>query len=326
MGTLKRVWQLLNTDIRELGTVGNYTVTGAEVSKAGLELAIAFGLSASPLVAAGLSFVGLGGKGLNLLRSKTKEEPSLEQWVATAFPLAYLESFDALVRKNYWLEQHMGAGVSGKEVGQQIEQLWELQLNEELAREAFAYFPESLLGQALNQKLAGYLEQAGLEQDTILLVTGWVAWGTKAVVESLLEYEPEAMGKRLGLLIAAAKERARVGKYGNIESYLTERISPYPSNRQLQEQWKVLGEESIRIPDIYVPLKAQLVDANGKVDEEAKPVDLESWAKEQLIDPEQNSQVMFIQGGPGRGKSVFCRMFANWVLEHLHPLWTPILI
>ncbi|NET59429.1 MAG: hypothetical protein F6K47_25785 [Symploca sp. SIO2E6] len=38
MGTFKRVWQLLNTDIRELGTVGNYTVTGAEVSKAGLEL------------------------------------------------------------------------------------------------------------------------------------------------------------------------------------------------------------------------------------------------------------------------------------------------
>ncbi|NET62824.1 MAG: NACHT domain-containing protein [Symploca sp. SIO2E6] len=37
-------------------------------------------------------------------------------------------------------------------------------------------------------------------------------------------------------------------------------------------------------------------------------------------------QVMFIQGGPGRGKSVFCRMFANWVLEHIHPLWTPILI
>jgi len=324
--TLKRVWQLLNTDIRELGTVGNFTVTGAEVSKAGLELAIALGLSASPLVAAGLSFVGLGGKGLNLLRSKTNKELSLEQWVAIAFPLAYLESFDALVRKNYWLKQKIGAGVSGKEVGLQIGQLLELQLDEELVREAFAYFPESLLGQALNQRLSGYLEQAGLEQNFIPIVTGWVAWGTKAVVESLLDYEREAMSKRLGLLIAAAKERGATQKYSNIEFYLIEQISPYPSNPQLEEKWKVLGEESIRIPDIYVPLKAQLVDGNGKVNTKAKPVDLESWATQQLINPKQNSQVMFIQGGPGRGKTVFCRMFANWVRQHLHPLWTPILI
>ncbi len=326
METLKRVWQLLKTDIRELGTPGNYAVTGAEVSKAGLELAIAFGLSASPLVAAGLSFIGLGGKGLNLLRSKTNNSQSLEQWVAIAFPLAYLESFDALVRKNYWLEKQIGAGVSGKEVGEQIEQLLELQLDKGLVWEAFAYFPESLLGQALNQQLSGFLEQVELEQDTIPIVTGWVAWGTKAVVESLLEYEPEAMRRNYGLPIAAAKERAIVRKYGNIESYLTEQISPEPNSLRLREQWKVLGEESIRLPDIYVPLKAELVDANGKVNTKTKPVDLESWATEQLTNPKQNSQVMFIQGGPGRGKTVFCRMFANWVREHLHPLWTPILI
>ncbi|NES17960.1 MAG: NACHT domain-containing protein [Symploca sp. SIO3E6] len=319
----------MNTDIRELGTAGDVAVTGAEVSKAGLELAIAFGLLGSTLapagvVAAGLSFVGLGRKGVNLLRSKTEKEPSLEEWVAIAFPLAYLESFDVLVRKNYWLGKKFGAVVSVKTIGQQIEQLLELPLDEGLAKEALTYFPESLLGQALNQQLSDFLRQVGLlEQDTIPLVTGWVAWGTKAHVESLLKYEPEAMGKRLGLLIAAAKERGATQKYGSIESYLTEQISPHPSNPQLQEQWKVLGEKSMRIPDIYVPMKAQLVDANGKLNTK---VDLESWTKEQLINPEQSGQVMFIQGEPGRGKTVFCRMFANWVLENLHPLWTPILI
>ena len=35
---------------------------------------------------------------------------------------------------------------------------------------------------------------------------------------------------------------------------------------------------------------------------------------------------MFIQGGPGRGKSLFCRMFADKIRRELHPLWTPILI
>ncbi|NEP13220.1 MAG: NACHT domain-containing protein [Symploca sp. SIO2C1] len=326
MATLRRVWHLLQTDIRELGTIGDVAVTGAEVSKAGLELVIAFGLSASPLVAAGLSFVGLGGKGINLLRSKTSNSPSLEQWVAIAFPLAYLESFDALVRRNDWLKQKIGTGVSGKTVGQQIEQLWELELDEELAKEALTYFLKSLLGQALNQQLSAFLEQAGLEHDTIPIVTGWVAWGIKARVERLLKYESEAMGKRLGLLIAAAKERGANQKYGSIESYLKEQISPDPSDPRLREQWKVLGEKSIRFPDIYVPLKAQLVDANGKVDEELEAVDLGNWAIQQLINPKQNGQVMFIQGGPGRGKTVFCRMFANWVRQNLHPLWTPILI
>ncbi|NET55236.1 MAG: NACHT domain-containing protein [Symploca sp. SIO2E6] len=326
VGALKRVWQLLHTDIRELGTVGDLTVTGAEVSKAGLELAIALGLSASPLVAAGLSFVGLGGKGLNLLRSQTNNRPSLEQWVAIAFPLAYLESFDALVRKNYWLGKKIGSGVSTKAVGEQIEQLWELELDQGLVKGALTYFPESLLGQALNQQLSSFLKQAGLEQDIIPIVTGWVAWGTKAGVESLLKYESEALRQHLGLLLAAATERGATQKYGSIESYLTEQISPDPSEPRLREQWQVLGEKSMRLPDIYVPLKAKLVDANGKVEEKAEPVDLGSWAIQQLISPKQNDQVMFIQGGPGRGKTVFCRMFANWVRQHLHPLWTPILI
>ncbi|MFY7807092.1 MAG: NACHT domain-containing protein, partial [Limnoraphis robusta] len=36
--------------------------------------------------------------------------------------------------------------------------------------------------------------------------------------------------------------------------------------------------------------------------------------------------VLFIQGGPGRGKSVFCRIFSDWVRRELHPIYTPILI
>ncbi|NEP63740.1 MAG: NACHT domain-containing protein, partial [Symploca sp. SIO2G7] len=274
----------------------------------------------------GLSFVGLGRKGLHLLRSKTKNSPSLEQWVAIAFPLAYLESFDTLVRRNDWLKQKIGARLSGKAVGQQIEQLLELPLDEGLAKKALTYFPESVLGQALNQQLFSFLDQARLEQDTISIVTGWVAWGTKAHVELFLKYEPEVMRQRLSLLLAAAKERGATQKYGSIESYLKEQISPYPSDPRLQEQWKVLGEKWIRFPDIYVPLKAKLVDTNGKVNTKVKPVYLGSWSTKQLTKPKHSGQVIFIQGGPGSGKTVFCRMFANWVRQHLHPLWTPILI
>ncbi|WP_293045788.1 pentapeptide repeat-containing protein [Moorena sp. SIO1F2] len=335
MVTFQQVWQILNTDIGELlGTPGETVEAGAEVSKASLELMIALGLLGTPLapaaaVAAGLSFVGLSRKGLNLLRAKTNNKPTPEQWVGIAFPLAYIMSFDSLVHKNDWLKVKIGVGVSGNDIDndakQQIDQLGELNLDQALVDQAWDYFPESKLGQALNQQLSQYLKQVGLDPNIIPLVTGWVAWGTYGCIDSLLSYEPEDIVNSFSLHRAAAQQTAPTRKYGNIETYLTEQISPNPSDPNRLQLWKVLGED-FKIPDIYVPLKAQLLDTNGKVKKQANPVNLESWAKQQLTNPEKNGQVMFIQGGPGRGKTVFCRMLADWVRQHLHPIWTPILI
>ncbi|MEQ9484266.1 pentapeptide repeat-containing protein [Coleofasciculus sp. F4-SAH-05] len=330
MTKIKQVWQLLNTDIRELGKPGEIAEAGAEVSKAGLELAIALGLLGTPAapmaaIPAGLSFVGLARKGVNLYRDKAKGTTKLEEWAAIAFPLAYLESFDILVRENDWLQQKIGSGISNQAAKSQLEQLGELQLDQKLIEDALTYFPESRLGQALNQQLSEYLNQAGLNQYSIPIVTGWVAWGIYPIIDQLLSYESETITQPLQLTRTAARETQATQKYSSIESYLTEQISPNTSNPLLQNQWKVLGE-MFTLPDIYVPLEAHLVDKNGKVDKQANPVNLEQWAKEQLTNPDKNGQVLFIQAGPGRGKSVFCRMFANWVREHFHPIWTPILI
>ncbi|MCY7382427.1 MAG: pentapeptide repeat-containing protein [Microcoleus sp. CAN_BIN18] len=75
-----------------------------------------------------------------------------------------------------------------------------------------------------------------------------------------------------------------------------------------------------------MPLKAKLIDKNGKVDRNAEAFDLETWAKESLADENKQDKVMFVEAGPGRGKSVSCRMFADWVRQYLHPVWTPVLI
>ncbi|NEO74534.1 hypothetical protein, partial [Moorena sp. SIO3H5] len=300
---LKQVWQFLNTDIRELGTPGETVEAGAEVSKASLELMIALGLL-TPLapVAAGLSFVGLTCQGLKLFGAKTNNKLTSEQWVGIAFPLAYIESFDSLVRNNDWLREKIGAGVSGNDINndakQQIDQLGELNLDQALVDQAWDYFPESTLGQALNQQLSQYLGKAGLDPNTIPLVTGWVAWGTYGCIDSLLSYEQKDIVNSFNPHRAAAQQTAPTRKYGNIEAYLTEQISPNPSDPLRHQQWKVLGED-FKIPDIYVPLKAQLLDTNGKVKKQANPVNLESWAKQQLTNPGQHDQVMFIQGGPG---------------------------
>ncbi len=57
------------------------------------------------LVAAGLSGVGLAIKGVRFYREQTGKEPSLEEWIAIASPLAYLESFNELVQTNQLLQQ-----------------------------------------------------------------------------------------------------------------------------------------------------------------------------------------------------------------------------
>src|SRR4028119_481596 len=125
---LKRLWKFLNTDIRELGKPAEAVETGAEVSKAVLEFAIALGLlaamPAAPIAAAGLSFVGIARKGVKLYRKKTNKALTLEEWVAIASPLAYLESFDELVQTNALLQQISATPVS-EPVQQQIEKLGE---------------------------------------------------------------------------------------------------------------------------------------------------------------------------------------------------------
>ncbi len=330
MTKLKQVWEKFkdHVSIAELGADG---------SKFGLEFLSALGLVGSSLtpVTVGLGSVGLLKKGLDFYVSKTKTQ-NLEEWVGIAFPLAYILSFDALVQKNEWLRNKIDIGGSEREIKQQSDNYLEgVELTSEQSQEALKNFPNSSLGHALNHQLSIYLKQVGLGDRTIDIVTGWVAWGTIEQIESLLSYEESKntdILKKVKLDITAARETGATQKFSSIEDYLKEQISPNSSDPLRLDKWKVF-DEPFKIPDIYVPLKAQLLDSNGKVkkdeenkDKDIEAVDLETWAKDQLTNSSYNGQVMFIQAGPGRGKSVFCRMFADWVREHSHPVWTPILI
>jgi uncharacterized protein YjbI with pentapeptide repeats len=107
-------------------------------------------------------------------------------------------------------------------------------------------------------------------------------------------------------------------KYHSIDNYLQEQIASLPL--------EPVFAENFSFKDIYVPLKAKPIDKNGEVNKMQKHFDLETWAKQLLADENKQNRVMFVEAGPGRGKSVFCRMFADWVRQHLHPIWTPVLI
>ena len=87
-------------------------------------------------------------------------------------------------------------------------------------------------------------------------------------------------------------------------------------------------DEPFTFADLYVPPQVQSVNKEGKIAEEVTPQDIEIWAETLLQnqDARAQGQVLFIQGGPGRGKSVFCRMFADKVRREWSPIWIPLLI
>ncbi|WP_414548774.1 hypothetical protein [Anabaena sp. CCY 0017] len=286
MVKIQQTWQSVIPGLwQKLGKHGETVESGAEVTKAGLELAIVLGILASvpsaPVAAAALSFVGLTRKGLDLLHEKINQKVKVEQWVAVAYPLAYIQSFDALVQRNGWLKQKIDAEKSEQGAKQQIDQLGEFELDENLADEALKNFSESTLCQALNHQLSNYLQQAGIDKNITPIITGWVAWETYQNVESLFSVEPENVSQALNMKMTAGKEIRANQKYADIESYLKEYISPNPSDPILRDRWKVIDEE-FTFPEIYVFLQAHLLDSNGKLQEEVDSVNLDTWAKDYL--------------------------------------------
>ncbi|MBD1905186.1 pentapeptide repeat-containing protein [Trichocoleus sp. FACHB-6] len=327
MTNLKQIWQFLNTDIRELGKPGDVAETGTEITKFALEFGLALGLfsaTASPagIIVAGLSGTKLAIQGVRLYRNKTNQEQSLslEEWVAIASPLAYLESFNELVQSNDLLQQvNLQPAIAPSPANiaqQQSVRLGEFRLDEHLARNVLTCFHESELAQVLNQVLSKKLQQAGINKYDADILTAWVAWNTHQHLKKALDDAEDSVRERAELYLAGRRQES--DKYYSINTYLDEQIATKPLEK--------VFAESFTFKDIYVPLKAQSVNTDGQPDKDAEPIEIEGWAKAMLADAQKQDKVMFIQGGPGRGKSVFCRMFAELVRQHLHPVWTPILI
>ncbi len=105
---------------------------------------------------------------------------------------------------------------------------------------------------------------------------------------------------------------------GSINQYLASEIQPKPDET-------IFDEPEITFRDLYVPLKVRLLDGSGDRIQNKNPIELEKWARETLNDKHKEQKILFIQGDAGRGKSVFCRMFADWVRQNWHPKqnWQP---
>ncbi|MGB0563047.1 MAG: NACHT domain-containing protein, partial [Spirulinaceae cyanobacterium] len=111
--------------------------------------------------------------------------------------------------------------------------------------------------------------------------------------------------------------------YQSIDRYLEEQICYDTALANVKKQW-IVFRENFSIKDIYVSLKAKYLDKSGKPTGES--FGLQERVLFYLQDPGMQDKVVFIEGDPGRGKSAFCKMFANYIGEKLKYSWIPILI
>jgi hypothetical protein len=325
-----RIWKVLTTDIKELYSAEAAEGIG-EAGKAAAEWAKMFkeqGLDNSNLllevlnsplaqvVGAGLPFVGMAAKLLAFFIEKTQQQPTLAECIFLVSQAAYLESFKGFLEQDASLLNRIGETPVSDKVKQLLKKLADLEFSDKAAKETVNCFRDSILAKEFNLVLSERLEQAGLTANEAKILTERVAANTHRYFIELWAVSGDAM-KHLGQH-SFSEWRDEQKKYQSIDTYLEEQIASKPEE-------KVFAEE-FTFKDIYVPLKAMPIDQNGKVDRDGEAFDLKTWAKESLAEENKQNQVMFIEAGPGRGKSVFCRMFADWVRQSLHPVWTPVLI
>ncbi|MBW4483759.1 MAG: NACHT domain-containing protein [Tildeniella torsiva UHER 1998/13D] len=271
------------------------------------------------LMGATLPFVSIGTGLLKFYVETTKKEPTLAQSVALISQAAYLESFREFVKQHPKVEQWLAAKDStpqARTITLPVKALGIFELTDKEARFATLHFRQSALAEAFNNALRARLLQLGTTPEQANRITEVVARNTNRHMSTTIADAAPTI-QRIADWYRTGGDQV-FEKYLSIDSYLEEAIAPCTHQ-------KVFAED-FTFNDIYVPLKAQALTSAGEADGAREPFVLEDWAKQFLNDSTKANRVMFVQGGPGRGKSVFCRMFADWVRRHEHPRWTPILI
>ncbi len=311
---IQQVWQpLLNNSIE----VGDKILSGEnflfplELEKTLKSLSI----TPATINIVGLSNRGLANQGIRRFFLLTEQEPTLQEWVAIATPLAYLESLHELLKKTNLLQQ-IAPTFAAPEIDKEVKKLAEFQLQEKEAKEALCSFPDSELAKLFKDLFSHYLQQIGIQQVAANIITAWAAWQGRRYLKLALAEGGDGVKNLTELYVA---ERTKnLDRCDRLTNYLKTEIATKP-------QEKVFTEE-FAFKDIYIPLEAEVLEKNGLSSNSSHSIDLEYWGRRTLLDEGQGDQVMFVEGGPGRGKNVFCRMFADWVRQNLHPLWTPVLI
>lgn len=336
-----RIWKFLTTDIKGL-IAGEAVPLGMDAAEAVLRLAATlqdegpqsqalgpmvgqitslldiFNLPLSKFMALTIPFERVAGDLLQFYRDKTQQEPSLGQCVCLVSQAAYLESIKTILsspKLRPWLKQ-VGQDPVSPRVAEGLQDLGQLVLADEDVRLALIDFPSSQLAKAFNPLFATRLTQLGLKEGAAQAI----AHRTAQLTEQRMRAPLNNSGERVQRLIEWYRigGRAALRKYLSIDTYLDEVIQC--------EQGEGLFADAFTLQDLYVPPQSRALGPDGKPRPGYPILPLHQCVHSWLDDERNPEQILFIEGEAGRGKSTFCRMFADWARIHLHPGWTPVLV
>ena len=259
-------------------------------------------------------FVPLATGLIRFIFDVTKEEPSTGQIVAIVTQAAYIESVRATLAMNpVFIHDE---SITKDEVQKKIKKLGVIEINDEEAKQTLVSFRDSKLALAFNEVLLARLKETRISQFEIDAWVKRVSSNTPRYIHQILARSGDSVKELTTWYSIGGKNEFE--KYLSIETYLNEKIKPLPDEKVFNEDFN--------FKDIYIPLKAVLLDENGKRVNNNNAFFLDEWVKKTISDINKQDRVIFVEAGPGRGKTVFCRMFADWTMQKLHPRLTPIYI
>jgi Pentapeptide repeats (8 copies)/NACHT domain len=261
----------------------------------------------------GIPFASLTMTLLSLGCEQLKQDPSLEECVVLVTQAAYLASWQAELDRNPDLLKDKDLTKESKQIDRNFKKLADFEIDRAVATQLITALPASDLVKQFNQILVDRLVESGVDSAVASRFADRVAWNSPRYVNEIVA----KLADKIEVLAEVYRNGGKevLNHYASIDEYLRDRIQPLPSEQ-------VFDEKDLQLQEIYVPLEIQPLATSGE-DTSASPKPIELWAMEKLLDPKSQA-ILFIQGEAGRGKSVFCRMFADLVRREL--AFTPILI
>lgn len=282
----------------------------------------------------------------NLLRNLSQKKPlKRNEGTWLAFQIAYLHALQAILEQEArlqrpWLDRAsipIQPHILKEDLGKVILQDPQLQgllktlspgkLTDTQAEQALSLVADSLLVQQINNAVIAWLVANGAEESEAKLLTQRLVNSLPGnllvvVTENAAPLAQLQKFFRLGISLSPSLLTPEVG------STVSEKIDLHREHYRaslIKNLSMPLLIESFALKDIYVPQKGLPIEENiSEQDKKTiKPVDLKTWAQQQLTDLET---IAIIESEPGYGKTTFCQLWAAQVAQEFYPSWMPIVI
>ncbi|MEH1845495.1 MAG: pentapeptide repeat-containing protein [Nostoc sp.] len=282
----------------------------------------------------------------NLLRSLSQKKPlKRNEGTWLAFQIGYLQALQAIIEQEEklrrpWLDRAsipIQPHILKQEVGKLTLQDPQLQgllktfspgkLTDTQAEQALSLVADSLLVQQINNAAIAWLVANGAEEPEAKLLTQRLLHSLPGHLLVVVSENAAPLAQlqkffRLGISLSPSLITPKV------VSTVGEKIDLHREHYRaslIQNLSMPLLMESFALKDIYVPQKGLPIEESISEQDKktVKPVDLKTWAQQQLTDLET---IAVIESEPGYGKTSFCQLWAAQVAQEFYPTWMPIVI